>query len=52
MPDSGYWRSNEYTDKLWKCPNPDACIGSPDAPEKIDYTGKCAEGYTGNMCHA
>ena len=52
VPEPGYWRSNKYYDKFWKCPNSDACIGSPEAPDKIEYTGSCAKGYTGNMCHS
>ena len=52
IPNSGYWRSSKYSDTFWKCPNTEACIGSPDAPVKLDYTGLCSEGYKGNMCHA
>ena len=49
VPDIGYWRSSKYSDKFWKCPNIDACLGSPEPPDKIDYTGECREGYYGNM---
>ena len=52
VPDSGYWRSGKYKDKFWKCPISSACTGSPDYPDKIDYTGSCAKGYEGNMCHS
>ena len=49
VPVSGYWRTNKYSDKFWNCPNPDACTGSSDDSDKIDYTGTCAKGYKGNM---
>ena len=49
---SGYWRSNRKSDKFWKWPNTDACIGQPDESRTLDENGKCADGYTGNMCQA
>ena len=52
ISDSGYWRSGKYSNKFWKCPNTNACSDSSDDPDSLDYTGKCAEGYYGNMCHA
>ncbi|CAG9321390.1 unnamed protein product [Blepharisma stoltei] len=50
-PKKGYWRDNVYTDKFWKCPNYNACIGSPD-PKNLSYTGLCQAGYKGNMCQS
>ncbi|CAG9319460.1 unnamed protein product [Blepharisma stoltei] len=50
-PKSGYWRDNPYTDQFWKCPNPSACLGSPDA-DKVSYTGVCSKGYKGNKCQS
>ena len=51
VPKSGYWRDNLYSDRFFKCPKSDACIGSPDYPYKISYTGECNVGYTGNLCN-
>ena len=49
FPKPGYWRVSENTGKFYKCPNPDACLGSPDYSE---FSGVCEEGYRGNMCQA
>mgnify|MGYP000739300986 CR=1 FL=1 len=49
FPKPGYWRAFNYTDKFYECPNPDACLGSPDYS---NYLGKCSEGYRGHMCQA
>ncbi|CAG9309876.1 unnamed protein product [Blepharisma stoltei] len=51
VPKRGYWRDNMYASVFWKCPNSDACLGSPDA-ENISYTGECDKGYKGNMCQS
>ncbi|CAG9331088.1 unnamed protein product [Blepharisma stoltei] len=50
-PKPGYWRDNPYTDQFWKCPNPSACLGSPDA-DNVSYTGVCSKGYKGNKCQS
>ena len=49
FPKPGYWRAFNDTDKFYECPNPDACIGSP---ENSNYLGNCSEGYRGHMCQA
>ena len=52
VPEPGYWRSSIYSDKFWKCPYNDACLGSPVSLKYLDYTGACLKGYKGNMCHS
>ena len=52
FPKPGYWRKSMTDDTFWECPNKDAWIGSPDYPDVISYTGECADGYHGNMCHS
>lgn len=49
VPRAGYWRPDPALDLTYKCFNPDACLGSPDA-KNLSLTGKCAEGYEGNLC--
>ncbi|CAG9321394.1 unnamed protein product [Blepharisma stoltei] len=51
VPKSKHWRDNMYSDKFWKCPNPSACLGSPN-PSNISYTGWCSQGYKGNKCQS
>ncbi|CAG9321986.1 unnamed protein product [Blepharisma stoltei] len=50
VPKPGYWRSDMLSIKFWSCPYSNACIGSD--LQKISYTGKCLEGYTGNLCQS
>ncbi|CAG9321220.1 unnamed protein product [Blepharisma stoltei] len=45
FPNAGYWRSGEFSENFYSCPNSEACIGN-----KTDYTGGCAEGYKGTLC--
>jgi hypothetical protein len=52
VPRPGYWRSSMNTDEFFECPNPDACLGSPDPPEKLSYTGDCEDGYAGKLCQS
>ena len=58
-PRPGYWRKSNVTNKFFKCPNPEACIGyttpapnSTEASQIMGYnqTGWCAEGYYGAFC--
>lgn len=51
VPQSGYWRANMLTEVFWECPNHDACIGSPEPPLTLSYTGLCEDGYYGNLCN-
>ncbi|CAG9312598.1 unnamed protein product [Blepharisma stoltei] len=51
VPKPGYWRDNMYTDKFWKCPHAEACLGSPDIIN-ISYTGQCGIAYKGNKCQS
>jgi hypothetical protein len=48
-PKKGYWRANDLTDNFFECPYREACLGSPNVTY-LYPTGRCAEGYTGNLC--
>jgi len=50
LPKAGYWRPSKYTDTIFECPNPAACIGQPHIMPSL--TGDCALGYRGNKCQA
>ena len=47
LPLYGYWKSFNYSEVLYKCPLEEACLGYV---ESDDYTGSCANGYTGKKC--
>ena len=49
VPKAGYWRPDPALDLTYKCFNSDACLGSPEGGN-LSLTGKCAEGYEGNLC--
>ncbi|CAG9325081.1 unnamed protein product [Blepharisma stoltei] len=51
VPKEGYWRESNDTEVFWRCPNPSACLGSPD-PKNLSYTGVCKKGYEGKLCQA
>ena len=48
VPQVGYWRHSNETDKFLECLALDACLGSP--LPTISPTGLCADGYSGNLC--
>jgi predicted outer membrane repeat protein len=50
VPQSGYWRSNKYTDLFFACPNSAACLGSPYITPSL--TGICSNAFRGNRCQA
>jgi len=50
VPESGYWRPDPVLNLFFKCPNSDACIGSPTTVLPLSLTGLCAAGYSGNLC--
>jgi hypothetical protein len=50
VPRAGYWRSGVDSDKFYKCPNEDACLGSNEA--EMSYKGTCEKSYRGNKCNA
>jgi hypothetical protein len=50
VPKEGYWRISFTSSEFEECSNEEACLGSPDAPEELDYTGKCEDGYADNLC--
>ncbi|CAG9321988.1 unnamed protein product [Blepharisma stoltei] len=50
VPKPGYWRSDMLSTRFWHCPYSEACIGSD--LQNISYSGKCLEGYTGNLCQS
>jgi len=52
VPRPGYWRVSSMSDRFFKCPNPEACLGSPKAPVSLNMTGECAEGYEGVKCQS
>ena len=49
FPRPGYWRPFKDNGAFYKCPNSEACLGSPDYS---NYLGNCSEGYRGKMCQA
>ena len=64
-PAEGYWRSDESSDNLVKCPQTDSCLyffniyfvinpnprgGSKDGGKNISLIGFCEEGYEGVAC--
>ncbi|CAG9326024.1 unnamed protein product [Blepharisma stoltei] len=50
VPLPGYWRSSNMSSTFWACPKKSACEGS--SKEHFSLTGRCEEGYHGNMCQA
>jgi predicted outer membrane repeat protein len=50
VPQSGYWRSDKYTDLFFACSNSAACLGSPYITPSL--TGICSYGFRGNRCQA
>jgi len=46
FPESGYWRSNRYSDVMFECLRKESCLGHQDQASDL---GACADGYTGNM---
>ncbi|CAG9313302.1 unnamed protein product [Blepharisma stoltei] len=52
-PKPGYWRGKTDSIRLYHCLNPNACEGGlKDANDSISLTGRCREGYQGNLCQA
>jgi len=51
VPRAGYWRSSATSDTFLDCPFKASCSGSPEPPAQLEFTGKCAEGYFGNLCN-
>jgi predicted outer membrane repeat protein len=47
LPKHGYWRTDFFSDRIFKCPNKDACLG-----EKYGESNSrvCKGGYEGNLC--
>lgn len=48
FPKPGYWRSGRFSDKFYKCPYENACLGSN--VKKMRYEGECELGYSGTLC--
>jgi hypothetical protein len=48
FPKPGYWRSGRFSDKFYKCPYENACLGS--SVDKMMYEGECELGYSGTLC--
>lgn len=46
-PIAGYWKPLANSTNVYACPLAAACLGSLNS---TDYTGTCADGYTGNEC--
>ncbi len=50
-PAQGYWRADESSENLIKCPQADSCLGgSKDGGKSMSLTGFCEEGYEGVAC--
>jgi len=51
VPQEEYWRVDMLSEQFWLCPYKPACLGSPEPPNVLSFTGLCAEGYFGNLCN-
>lgn len=51
VPKEGYWRAAMLSEQFWLCPYQPSCLGSPEPPEPLSFTGLCGEGYFGNLCN-
>ena len=48
-PKKGYWKLNNQTDKIFKCPNKDACLGYGNKTH-FHHSGTCSGKFSGNLC--
>mmetsp|Transcript_9253 Transcript_9253/g.8124 ORF Transcript_9253/g.8124 Transcript_9253/m.8124 type:complete len:174 (+) Transcript_9253:476-997(+) len=53
----GFWRMNSTANLIFRCPDPEGCLGSSVEKYrfggvKVSSTGTCTDIYQGNMCNA